>query len=152
MSEEVSDEAPSVLAPSSPTRSLPHASSPPTSPETHASQHPGIYRSGKLYKAAGIVPLALVSVAGEPPVPSVLLIKEERAKEKATASAPTLISAPPHLSSAFLMAFPGGKIDAKDRQDPIATALREFHEETGSLFSRHAGPPTPPPLDLISRR
>jgi 8-oxo-dGTP pyrophosphatase MutT (NUDIX family) len=32
------------------------------------------------------------------------------------------------------LTFPGGKIDAKDGNDPFKTALREFHEETRGVF------------------
>lgn len=35
------------------------------------------------------------------------------------------------------LSFPGGKIDTKDLQDPINTALREFNEETANLFEAH---------------
>lgn len=32
------------------------------------------------------------------------------------------------------LTFPGGKIDPKDNQNPLTTAIREFHEETRSIF------------------
>eukprot|EP00029_Vermamoeba_vermiformis_P009936 TRINITY_DN5119_c0_g1_i1.p1 TRINITY_DN5119_c0_g1~~TRINITY_DN5119_c0_g1_i1.p1 ORF type:complete len:420 (+),score=93.61 TRINITY_DN5119_c0_g1_i1:143-1402(+) len=38
------------------------------------------------------------------------------------------------------LSFPGGKIDTKDLQDPINTALREFNEETANLFAAHLEP------------
>ena len=52
-----------------------------------------------------------------------------------------------------LLSLPGGKVEAQDARDPVRTALREFHEETGNVFSAaYAGASRLAPLPLCTQR
>ena len=79
--------------------------------EVHITRQRIQYKHRNMYKAAGLV---LFSLHNDKLL--ILCIKE-------------------YIKGIDRIGIPGGKKESFDRQDPLNTAIREFNEETGDIFS-----------------
>jgi 8-oxo-dGTP pyrophosphatase MutT (NUDIX family) len=84
-----------------------------------------------IYKAAGIIPYSIDRMSGKV---HFLLGLEDRSKKKYEISQEMSCSKENKLDLSNIWLNFGGKRNLNEN-DPILTAIREFYEETGSLFS-----------------